>query len=222
MIYQGLDFDRDPLPVQRVAADLRLLPRTYAADPVFHVFGRPLHHLVRHLEVLPPGHRAVARAACATVLRARLGEERRRLRARGRRRRRRRLLLVVGRPARRTRATPRAATQMGEVVHTHRWPLDRAVRPRLRRPARRRHRAVDRRDGATLRAEYGAAVAPRPDALGLISWNEFSENTHVEPSERYGDRYIAASSPALRRRTGRRCRPGPRTPANLGADAGAA
>ena len=26
--------------------------------------------------------------------------------------------------------------------------------------------------------------------MGLISWNEFSENTHVEPSERYGARYL--------------------------------
>ena len=26
-------------------------------------------------------------------------------------------------------------------------------------------------------------VAPEPDAIGLISWNEFSENTHVEPSK---------------------------------------
>ena len=29
-----------------------------------------------------------------------------------------------------------------------------------------------------------------PDAVGLISWNEFSENTHVEPSLRHGDRYL--------------------------------
>jgi len=25
-----------------------------------------------------------------------------------------------------------------------------------------------------------------PDAIGLISWNEFSENSHVEPSRRHG------------------------------------
>jgi hypothetical protein len=30
-------------------------------------------------------------------------------------------------------------------------------------------------------------MASAPDALGLISWNEFSENTYVEPSEKYGD-----------------------------------
>ena len=48
-------------------------------------------------------------------------------------------------------------------------------------------REVPRRNGDTLRAEYHAAVASTPDALGLISWNEFSENTHVAPSQRYGD-----------------------------------
>ena len=48
-------------------------------------------------------------------------------------------------------------------------------------------REVPRRDGETLRTEYNAAVSSSPDALGLISWNEFSENTHVEPSERNGD-----------------------------------
>jgi hypothetical protein len=30
------------------------------------------------------------------------------------------------------------------------------------------------------------ALASTPDAIGLISWNEFSENTHVEPSEAHG------------------------------------
>ena len=31
---------------------------------------------------------------------------------------------------------------------------------------------------------------PVPDAIGIISWNEFSENTHIEPSERYGNEYV--------------------------------
>ncbi len=49
---------------------------------------------------------------------------------------------------------------------------------------------VPRRDGQTLRAEYSAAVGSSPDALALISWNEFSENTHVEPSEANGATYL--------------------------------
>jgi hypothetical protein len=49
---------------------------------------------------------------------------------------------------------------------------------------------VDRRDGRTLQQEYATALNSSPDALALISWNEFSENTHVEPSVRNGTRYL--------------------------------
>jgi hypothetical protein len=45
---------------------------------------------------------------------------------------------------------------------------------------------VERSDGATLRTQLDAATASSPDAIGLISWNEFSENSHIEPSENYG------------------------------------
>jgi hypothetical protein len=49
---------------------------------------------------------------------------------------------------------------------------------------------VERKGGDTLRREYNAAIGSSPDAVGLISWNEFSENSHIEPSERYGARYL--------------------------------
>jgi hypothetical protein len=51
---------------------------------------------------------------------------------------------------------------------------------------------VPRRGGKTLRTELSAAKRSDPDAIGLISWNEFSENTHIEPSRRYGSRYLDA------------------------------
>src|SRR5439155_3194413 len=51
-------------------------------------------------------------------------------------------------------------------------------------------KAVDRNDGQTLRDEYAVALHSSPDALGLISWNEFSENSYVEPSQKYGTRYL--------------------------------
>jgi hypothetical protein len=62
-------------------------------------------------------------------------------------------------------------------------------------------RVVERRDGATLRAALGAALTSAPDAIGLISWNEFSESSHVEPSRRYGRRYLDALT-SLRRESG--------------------
>jgi len=49
---------------------------------------------------------------------------------------------------------------------------------------------VRRNNGQTLRNEYGTAVASSPDVLGLISWNEFSENSYVEPSQKFGRQYL--------------------------------
>ena len=45
---------------------------------------------------------------------------------------------------------------------------------------------VPRHGGDTLRRELNAAASSSPDAIGVISWNEFSENTFVEPSRAYG------------------------------------
>jgi hypothetical protein len=49
---------------------------------------------------------------------------------------------------------------------------------------------VPRRDGKTLRAAWTGALNTSPDVLGLISWNEFSENSYVEPSKSLGDTYL--------------------------------
>jgi len=47
-------------------------------------------------------------------------------------------------------------------------------------------RDVPRRGGRTLRLAMNAAMASSPDAIGLISWNEYSENSQIEPSQTYG------------------------------------
>jgi hypothetical protein len=49
----------------------------------------------------------------------------------------------------------------------------------------------DTRAAAKLAAMSTAAIKSSPDSLGLISWNEFSENSHVEPGVAHGDRYLA-------------------------------
>jgi hypothetical protein len=33
-------------------------------------------------------------------------------------------------------------------------------------------------------------LSSSPDALGIISWNEFSENSYIEPSKTYGAKYL--------------------------------
>ena len=47
-------------------------------------------------------------------------------------------------------------------------------------------RVIPRRDGQTLRLELNTAMDSSPDAIGLISWNEYSENSEVEPSREDG------------------------------------
>jgi hypothetical protein len=48
---------------------------------------------------------------------------------------------------------------------------------------------VDRANGATYDAQWQSAVKAQPDWILVTSWNEFWENTHVEPSVLYGRRY---------------------------------
>jgi hypothetical protein len=49
---------------------------------------------------------------------------------------------------------------------------------------------VSRASGSTLLKTLAGAKASAPDVLGIISWNEFSENSHLEPSQRYATCYI--------------------------------
>jgi hypothetical protein len=49
---------------------------------------------------------------------------------------------------------------------------------------------VERNNGATLLRELNSAQMSSPDVIGLISWNEFSENTQLEPSSRYGQQAL--------------------------------
>ena len=51
---------------------------------------------------------------------------------------------------------------------------------------------VPHRAGATLRTIYDVNRVSKPDGWMLISWNEFFENTYVEPSLRYGTAILDA------------------------------
>jgi hypothetical protein len=48
---------------------------------------------------------------------------------------------------------------------------------------------IDRGDGAFYDTQWRAAVSAAPDWVLITSWNEFFENTHVEPSVRYQRQY---------------------------------
>lgn len=59
-------------------------------------------------------------------------------------------------------------------------------------------RVIDRQGGQTLLHSLKDAYASGPDAVGVISWNEWSENTYIEPGQRYGSQELAVLQRYLR------------------------
>jgi hypothetical protein len=208
VIYQGLDFHRRPLAAARVAADFRLLRDRYARDPAFfRLGGKPLTVFSGTWE-----YRTVDIARITAPVRSRL--------------------IVLG-----TEKSPAGCRRLAGVTDgdAYYWS---SVNPgtndrhetKLRAMAEAVHgaggywmapfapgfdarkvggtKAVSRDGGRTLRTEYAVAAASGPDVLGLISWNEFSENSHVEPSVEHGTQ----SLDELRRLRGGAASIGPSVP----------
>ena len=189
VIYQGLDFQREPLPAARVARDLELFEHRYARRRAFHVFAKPL--------VIWSGTPRFTRAQLASVTE----QARRKLLVLGSERNvagYRRVAGVVDGNAYYWGSVDPATypgyaeklAEMAEAIHSRGGLWIAPAAPGFDARLVGGTSAVDRRDGATLRTQLDAATGSSPDAIGLISWNEFSENTHVEPSQRYGSRYL--------------------------------
>ena len=190
MIYQGLDFDRNPLPAARVAADFRTFAEQFAFNPVFaRLGGKPLTIFsgtwaYSHADVAMITSMARPRVLVLSTEKNVEGY--------------RRLADVTDGDAYYWSSVNPATNknyaaklnEMSAAVHADGkyWiaPFAPGFDARLVGGTK----SVPRNDGSTLRTEYATALRSSPDALGLISWNEFSENTHVEPSQKYGHRYL--------------------------------
>jgi hypothetical protein len=81
-------------------------------------------------------------------------------------------------------------TQMGQAVHNNGGLWIAPAAPGFDARLIGGTTVVDRNNGETFRTEINTAMASSPDALGIISWNEFSENSHIEPSKKYGNQYL--------------------------------
>jgi Glycosyl hydrolase family 99 len=189
IIYQGLDFERNPLPVERVAADLEYFVDHYANHAAFNLFEKPV--------VIWSGTWKFSRDEIAFVTEG-LQD----------------FLLILA-SEKNTKGYERLAdvvdgdayywssvnpdtfpgyaeklTGMGEVIHANEglWiaPVAAAFDAKLIGGTT----VVERKDGETLQKEMKTALQSSPDAIGLISWNEFSENSHIEPSVNYGNHYL--------------------------------
>ena len=196
IIYEGLDFSRHPLAPHRISHDLRVFRDRYGSDPVFRIFHKPV--------VVWSGTWRFSREQIDQVAVPL-----------------RRDLLVLG-----TEKNPAGVERLAGAVDgdAYYWSsVNPATFPRyedkLQRMANAVHdegglwvapaapgfdarlvggqTIVPRADGATFRREITAALGSSPDALGIISWNEFSENSHIEPSVHYRGRALEVLADAL-------------------------
>jgi hypothetical protein len=189
VIYQGLDFRREPLPASRVGADLDFFIGRFASDRAFDGFGKPL--------VIWSGTPKFSRAELAEVSEPRRDAVHILASERNVEGYRRVAPLVDGNAYYWASVNPRTypdqaakLARMGEAIHARGGIWIPSAAPGFDAREVGGTSVVGRRGGATLRAELDAAATSSPDAVGLISWNEFSENTHIEPSRRHGSRYL--------------------------------
>jgi len=189
MIYQGLDFDREPLPVDRISTDLDYFIQNFAGRPAFDLFAKPLmiwsgtwKFSEQDIERVTQKHRgsllilATERNRDAYL---RLAD------------------LVDGDAYYWSSVNPdtfpgyqEKLTGMAEAVHEHGGLWIPPAAPGFDARLVGGTSQVLRKDGDTFRVQINAAMSSSPDALGIISWNEFSENTHIEPSQEYGSQFL--------------------------------
>ncbi len=185
IMYQGLDFERQPQPVDRIISDLQYFVDSYADHPAFTMYDLPVVILSGTWEF-----DAQDIGTISDTFRGRLyllGSERNvdgYLRIADK---------VDGNAYYWSSVDPTTfpgyeekLSTMSAAVHDHRGIWLAPAAPGFDARLIGGTRVVDRRDGQTLRDELTAALHSNPDAIGIISWNEFSENTQIEPSEKYG------------------------------------
>jgi hypothetical protein len=188
--YQAQDFNRNRLPVAQVRDDLQQLAATYADDPVFHVLGpRPVVALSGTWNYSADELRSIIEPVepkLMVLATEKSPQDYERVAS-----------VVDGELYYWSSADPQTTGKyrdklltMSNLVREHCGTWIAPVAPGFDARQIGGKSVVDRRDGATLRSSWEAALATVPDAIGVISWNEFSENTYIEPSEKYGTRYL--------------------------------
>ena len=189
IIYQGLDFYRDPLPVTQVANDFDYFIQHYSGMPAFQLFSKPMVIWSGTWKFSTQDIEQVTMSRRSSLLI--LASERNtdgytRL-----------INLVDGDAYYWSSVNPdtfpnyqEKLNQMSEVVHVNKGLWIAPAAPGFDARLVGGTSVVERNDGATFRTEINTAMASSPDALGIISWNEFSENSQIEPSLNYGNQYL--------------------------------
>ena len=204
LLYQGLDFARQPLKVEKVTTDLAWFLATYGRDPVFDVYGAPAIIFSGSPSFTTEAVGLVRSAVDAAGPALLLGSERDAESYTARRE------LLDGDAYYWSSVDPERdrgyATRLRELADAIRadgglWlaPVAPGFDARLIGGSR----VIERADGEVYRAEWATALATEPDGLAVISWNEFSENSHIEPSHTFGSRYLELTAELVRDTLGR-------------------
>lgn len=194
VVYEALDFRRRPLPIATVRHDMVELVTRWGPQ-LSSRFGRPViiwtgtqHYSVADVRRV----RAAIGGRADLLASAKSAEEYRRLAA-----------YVDGDAYYWSSANPgtaytrRRLHDLAAAVHGHHgiW-----LAPALAGFDGRtlgHTRTVPRDQGQTLLKSFQDALGSRPDAVGVISWNEWSENTYIEPGHRYGRQELDALAGVL-------------------------
>jgi hypothetical protein len=190
IIYQGLDIKRQPFAVDRIAADLDFFLYLHGDNEVFNIFGRPL--------VIWSGTWEYSRDDIAEVTESRrnelviLGSERNEGAYRHI------ADLVDGNAYYWSSVNPDTFPDypgklqaMSAAIHEYDGLWIAPAAPGFDAREIGGERVIERNHGAMLRRQMGGALVSNPDAVGVISWNEFSENSQIEPSCTYGAQDLA-------------------------------
>lgn len=189
IIYQGLDFYRKPLLVSQIDADFSYFLDHYADDPAFDLYEKPV--------IIWSGTWEFSRDEVASVTQGKRDQ----------------LLILAseknvagyqnladvvdGNAYYWSSVNPDTfpgyadkLVEMGKAIHARAGLWIAPASPGFDARKIGGTTVVERNDGKTLQTQFNTAMASAPDAIGLISWNEFSENSHIEPSENYDKRYL--------------------------------
>jgi hypothetical protein len=185
IIYQGLDFERKPLPISQIDHDFKYFVDNYADNPVFQMYNKPVVIWSGTWEFTPAEVSQVTRGYRKNLYI--LASERN----------------VEGYkslknfvdgdayywssvdPANQT-SYQKKLNAMSAAVHANGGLWIAPAAPGFDARLLDGTRLIERDNGKTFRLELDAALRSSPDAIGIISWNEFSENSHIEPSANYG------------------------------------
>ena len=58
---------------------------------------------------------------------------------------------------------------------------------------------LDAQDGETFRSTVQLALDNHPDAIQLVTWNDYGEGTNIEPTEEYGYQYLESLQDIIRK-----------------------